>query len=287
MNVIIYKKKYCIIIGIVLLSLMIIGSFFDYQISQFLYNQNNVFGIFLASYGQLPAMLCFAVGGTLLLHMLDKHKKIEMGLCYFFAVFLNLFAVLGITMDPMLYIQGMPIFVSLVIAIAIVGFIDVLVYRVSKGASKETIKKIIILVLTVVFIELIVINIVKIPWARPRMRMISSRSDASFQPWWIVGSQMKSQLMALGVASEEFKSFPSGHTANAACAMLLCVLPMLNTKLRGKEDLLFFVGVLFAFLVAFSRIIMGAHFVTDVVVGMSVSFIIQIIVVRILFKHQS
>lgn len=119
------------------------------------------------------------------------------------------------------------------------------------------------------------------------MRMISSRHDVSFQSWWVIGNTMKDQLMALGVASEEFKSFPSGHTANAACAMLLCVLPLLNSHLEGKENLLFFIGVCFTFFVALSRIIMGAHFLTDVVTGMAISLVIQMIMARVIFKNYS
>lgn len=285
MNIRIYKKKYCVIIFIILLLLMIVGSIWDYPISQALYNSHNAFGIFFASYGQLPAMMCFAVGGTLLLRLINKNNKIKMILCIFFAIFFNLIAIIAITVDPLLYISKMSMGLSFIIAVALVGFTDILVYKFSQNASRDTIKKIVILLLSVVFIELIVINLVKVPWARPRMRMISSRHDVSFQPWWVIGNTMKDQLMALGVAGEEFKSFPSGHTANAACAMLLCVLPLLNSHLEGKEDLLFFIGVCFTFLVALSRIIMGAHFLTDVVIGMTVSLVIQIIMVKIIFKR--
>ena len=48
---------------------------------------------------------------------------------------------------------------------------------------------------------------------------------------------MKNYLMALGVAAEEFKSFPSGHTGNAACAILLVILPLVCQKLKGKENI--------------------------------------------------
>ena len=37
MDIQIYKKKYCIVIGVILLVLMGIGSIWDYQISQFFY----------------------------------------------------------------------------------------------------------------------------------------------------------------------------------------------------------------------------------------------------------
>lgn len=287
MDIQIYKKKYCIVIGVILLVLMGIGSIWDYQISQFFYNSSNIFGVFLAGYGQIPALLCMAAIGTLLLRMIDKDKKIKTMLYCCLSLLFNFIAVIGITIGALLYISRMTTLLSLVIAIGIVGIVDVLIYRLSSHASQDTIKKIVIFILLTVLIEVFVVNIVKMTWERPRMRMISSRHDVSFQPWWVIGNTMKDQLMALGVAGEEFKSFSSGHTANAACAMLLCVLPLLNRKLKGKENLLFFIGVCFTFLVALSRIIMGAHFLTDVVTGMAISLVIQMIMARVIFKNYS
>ena len=82
-------------------------------------------------------------------------------------------------------------------------------------------------------------------------------------------------------------SFPSGHTGNAACALLLGVLPVICQKLKGKENLLFFIGVIFTLIVAFSRIIVGAHFLTDVTIGMSVTFLIEVIFVYKLWKKDN
>lgn len=280
----IYKKKYCVILGMILFVLMGIGSLWDYQISLFFYDPYNIFGVFLASYGHLPALLCMAVAGTLLLRMIDQSMKIKMIFYYALAFLFNLIAVIGIALGPLLYIPEMTTLLSLVIAIGIVGIVDVLVYQLSLHASHEIINKIVLFILLVVVIEQLVINGIKIVWERPRMRLISSRNDVSFQPWWVIGNSIKEQLMASGISSEEFKSFPSGHTANAACAMILCTLPLLDKRLKGKENLLFFIGVCFTFLVAFSRIIMGAHFLTDVVVGMAIGLMIQIVIVQFVFK---
>lgn len=280
----IYKKKYCVILGMILFVLMGIGSLWDYQISLFFYDPYNIFGVFLASYGHLPALLCMAVAGTLLLRMIDQSMKIKMIFYYALAFLFNLIAVIGIALGPLLYIPEMTTLLSLVIAIGIVGIVDVLVYQLSLHASHETIKKIVLFILLVVAIEQLVINGIKIVWERPRMRLISSRNDVSFQPWWVIGNSIKEQLMASGISSEEFKSFPSAHTANAACAMILCTLPLLDKRIKGKENLLFFIGVCFTFLVAFSRIIMGAHFLTDVVVGMAICLMIQIVIVQFVFK---
>ena len=65
------------------------------------------------------------------------------------------------------------------------------------------------------------------------------------------------------------------------------VLPVICQKLKGKENLLFFIGVIFTLTVAFSRIIVGAHFLTDVTIGMSVTFLIEVIFVYKLWKKDN
>lgn len=281
----IFKKKNCIIIGLLLFVFMIIGSFYDYQISTVLLNQKSTFGILLASYGQVPAMLCFSIGGTLLMKITSLQNKVKLVISYTFGILLNAFAIMGITMDPMLYMDGMSMALSLIIAVALVLIVDVIFLKLTRNANRDQLKKFVILILGVVLIEIILINIIKVPWARPRMRMIATNGEASFQPWWIIGSNIKENLMALGVAAEEFKSFPSGHTGNAACTILLGALPLISNNLKGKEDMLFLIGVAFTFIVAFSRVIMGAHFLTDVTVGMSLTFIIEVILIFILWKR--
>lgn len=54
------------------------------------------------------------------------------------------------------------------------------------------------------------------------------------------------KLMAEGVSSDEFRSFPSGHTACAACAMLIGLLPTLRKGKEKRTRLLFILGCLWA-----------------------------------------
>ena len=102
------------------------------------------------------------------------------------------------------------------------------------------------------------------------MRLVAVDERACFLPWWQPGTDLRDALVAAGVAAEEFKSFPSGHTANASALMLLCLLPKLSVKLEGKQTALFLTGFIWAALVALPRIIMGAHYLTDTVVGLAV-----------------
>lgn len=279
-----FTKKNGIILGSFLLACLVIGSVFDYQISSLLFNPHSYFGMLFASYGQLPAMLCFSVSGLLLIRI-KKPTLISRLLCITGFVLLTSFAVLGITLDPMLYIPNMPLGISALIAVCIVILTDGLIWKYSASADKKQIKIFILILLGTILTEIILINIIKIPWSRPRMRMIAIQPQAAFQPWWVIGSDMKDHLLTLGVAAEEFKSFPSGHSGNAACAMLLCVLPLITPQCKGKETMLFMIGVLFMLIVAFSRIIMGAHFLSDVTVGMSITFIIENILVYVLVKR--
>lgn len=279
-----FTKKNGLILGSFLLLCMIVGTFFDYQISEILFNPQSFFGMLFASYGQLPAMLCFSVSGLLLIKI-KKSNWLSSLLCISGFVVLTSFAVLGITLDPMLYIPNMSLGISLLIAVCIVILTDGLIWKYSDSKDRKQIKVFIFILLGTVLTEIILINMLKIPWARPRMRMLAVQPQVAFQPWWVIGCEMKEFLITLGVAAEEFKSFPSGHSGNAACAMLLCVLPLISQKCRGKETLLFMIGAGFMLIVAFSRIIMGAHFLSDVTMGMSITFIIENIVVYVFIKR--
>lgn len=88
----------------------------------------------------------------------------------------------------------------------------------------------------------------------------------------------------MGIVSEEFKSFPSGHAANAAIMILLGSLSLLDEKFKGKKDLLFFIGFGFALVVAFSRIVAGAHFLSDVTIGILITFLFEIITIKIIWR---
>lgn len=85
----IYPKHLCMLLIFGALICMVLGSFFDYGISQAIFNESSIFGIFLASYGQLPGMLCFSVGGLLMIKTTDKTKKNKEDFAVFFRDFIE------------------------------------------------------------------------------------------------------------------------------------------------------------------------------------------------------
>lgn len=166
------KKSYLYGIAILLGVMLLAGSFYDLQISQTIYHPTSIFGIFFASFGQLPAMLSVSVGSYLLFRSTSKDHKVTYILSIILAVFLHLFAIMGITMDPMLYIPNMNIFISLIIAVLIVVIVDYLITRWIKEADARQLKRYGLALLFVMFTQIILINIIKVQFSRPRMRML-------------------------------------------------------------------------------------------------------------------
>lgn len=281
-----FSKRNVGILFAILCGCLLLGSFFDYQISSSVYHGEFLLGQICASYGQYPATIAMSIGGTLLIYVCEKRMKCTTILAFLAGILLEAMAIMMAIMDPVLYLKDMPILVIVLIAFIILLTANYAMLKWVKDASREEIKTLIKFILFVVIVQIFVINMIKIPWGRPRMRMIAVTPEAYFQPWWVIGSGLKESLTAIGVASEEFKSFPSGHTGCAACILLISVLPMLNEKARGKENLLFWIGVVFAFGIAISRIFMGAHFLSDVTIGFTVTLLVEILACRIFLKSK-
>ena len=109
----------------------------------------------------------------------------------------------------------------------------------------------------------IIMNTVKGIWGRLRMReMLDPASE--FTPWY--------QIHYRGGFDNRYASFPSGHTMNAAGMILITILPGVFPKLTGKETLLRVIAYAWADVVGFSRVVAGAHFTTDVLFGILLSY---------------
>ena len=61
---------------------MIIGTFYDYQISSYFYNERNLFGRIFAAYGQFPVSLTMSIAGILMIKITDKVISIKTILLY-------------------------------------------------------------------------------------------------------------------------------------------------------------------------------------------------------------
>lgn len=284
----IFTRRHILTVVFLSVLLMLIGSFFDYQISLMLYDPNNLLGVILSGYGQLPAMLCVSSGTALLMKNASDYrnkKDFLFILTTAFGIMLNLFVFVMLSFDTLTYIEAMPLPVSMLIAALIILFVNITLSRGCTIRSKTAVERAAWFLILTPALSLLLVNVIKIPWGRPRMRMIAVTPEAAFQPWWIAGSSLKNRLMPLGILSDEFKSFPSAHTSCAACAMAAVILPYLNKSFEGKENILFCTALLFTCLVGLSRIIAGAHFLSDITAGMAVTFLVEYILMKLILKR--
>lgn len=275
-----------LIVAAFLAVMMAVGSIWDYPISQALYNQSNWFGIFFAAFGELPGSIGIFAGGIMLILGRNKQRR-AVALCQ--AVGGALLGLLGAAMVALMPSRYLPWPTPVSIAVCAVAAVAValLTLRLCKDADRESVIRLAAILIIVVVAEMVLVNIIKIPWGRSRMRLMAEYAEIPFTPWWVAGgSQLKDSLLAAGVSSDEFKSFPSGHTANGAALMLLGLLPMVRPALFEKRSLLFFAGAAWGVLVAISRVIMGAHFVTDTTVGFAITLVVLLAVNKLVSKNR-
>lgn len=251
------------------LVMMAIGSVWDCPISQAAYNPDSPFGLFFAAFGEYPAALGFAAAGAMLLSARNREKHLTGALQIAAGCWLIFSGVAMASIFPANYL-GISIGLSAGIGLVCTGLTVWGTLRLCRTSDRRTVIQIAAVFLLVIFADILVVNLIKIPWGRARMRLVASDPRAYFMPWWQAGTGLRDTLVAAGVAAEEFKSFPSGHTANASSLMLLCFLPQISPKLAGKQNILFFIAFAWTVLVAVSRIVMGAHYLTDTTVGFAV-----------------
>lgn len=289
-NQIMIKKRHFIIVISILLVGMVLGSIFDLQINQALFSKNNAFGLAMASFGVYPCYAGLAfIGGGLIATTLNR-KDLPLfskiisyglaGLAYFVAVYLcgnELPSTNGFynSNNPFWYWM-----LSYLVAAFTLAAVSVGAYFVcKKGDAKKLWTA--LLVMAVIFVLGLLPPgfIIKLIIHRPRYRYLVRCGTVEFHNWWDSCQNYKDyfHLVVDGfiIDKEEFKSFPSGHAGTAAIMMMfLPYASMFFNKLKGKETLLFYIGFAWTILMAFSRILVGAHYLSDVCMG---SLIIMVV----------
>ena len=280
LGVMIMKKRYhlLIIIGVLLVG-FIIGSFLDLQINQAIYSDGNHFGLIMASFGVYPcyAGLAFIGGGFLSTTLRRKDLAVIWKIVSF---------VLSAAAYAMaIYLCGkewpstngynVPHLSWLSYLIAAIVFAGVYVWAFfvcKKGDAKHLWT--ILLVMTAIFtIALLPAGfVIKLFIHRPRYRLAVRGGVTAFYNWWQMFPEYKKyinvEVFGQVITKEEFKSFPSGHSGTGMImAMFLPFAAFFFPKLKGKENMLFYIGAAWGFLMMFSRLLVGAHYLTDTCMG--------------------
>lgn len=280
----IYKKD-AAAIAVILAFCLLVGSFFDYQISSALFNSSSLFGRFVEAAGELPFELTASVAGIMLVRSARPDSKASKWLAAL-GVLINV-GLVGYEIIGSLRVGGKLIAFQLVLTFALVIAANLIVYRLTRTTEPDELTRWALMVLAVWIAQAIILNVIVKPlWSRPRMRVIEATPGLNFQPWWVIGNPDKWAYIAAGVIKDGFKSFASGHTAHAAIGLMLAGLPAAAfTEKLSRRRVVFWAASLVAALVAFGRIVIGAHFLTDVSCGFALVLALECLAARIAYPH--
>lgn len=276
-------------VGIIML---IFGMIFDFQISSAIYDPINTsfFGIIMSGICELPVCFALALGGSLLIIGRNKENKTYVVLSFIFgiiAMVVGAYYVYDTFLDIAKFssTQNFELLIrilGIVFALLFVGVTVLLSFKFTKNYEDK--KKLFICGFYLLIIVCLVAALAtgfKYLWSRPRPRyiFIEENPEDLFHPLWILNP-----FKALK-DGDNFKSFPSGHTTYASLGMFVFpLLGFLFNKDKKINIILFYIGLLWALLAALSRIVAGAHFLSDVSFGLIIASCSTLLINKIMFR---
>ena len=254
---------------------IIFGSFFDLQISTAIANPTNYFALTVSAICPTIGFAAVAAMGGGFIALIIKGKY-HIALKILFGVMAA--ACLGVAIFyPAGEYFGINGFYK--IAPEWVGYLIVIIpecaamyggYILFKDNKNEKIWIVFLAITAMLLIALLaVIPIIKDNMHRPRYRLISNTDLVSFHNWWEPFKEYNDVEKLFD--HDNFKSFPSGHTAETAIVLVgITFLPMANEKYEKYQLPLFIGGCALVLLVAIARILAGAHYLSDVSMGATI-----------------
>lgn len=281
-------RRCALVVLAVLVILMVVGSFLDLQISKLLYpGHESSLGQFFAAFGELPAFLCFTCAGVLLFLIRGRLRRDWDVLFLITSALLVAFGLVMNIREACDNVPALPAWVAILVTVFAAAVAGAGVVLLTRQCPAKTVLRFLLTLVFVSFVTMVLINVIKIPWSRARMRLlVSTGNDTYFMPWWQLGGALRQRLVGEGISPDEFRSFPSGHTACAACAMLAILLPTLKKQWHDKERVCLIVGALWTLLVAVSRIWMGAHYLTDVTMACLIVLGVSVLGIYLFYFNQ-
>ncbi len=266
------------------LALFIVGTFLDLQINTALYSNRNTFGLVVSVIGTTPGYGMFAImgGGFLSLFLKKEEYKTWMRVLFMVAVLGCLGASTYFAgrefFGPNGFYWAAKSFWGYFISFPCMVCFTYLGYRLMRNVDNKNLWILLLVAIAAFALALTGgVTLFKVIFHRPRYRTIEY-TPVPYYAWYERCSNYKNYIEMYSLTSEEFKSFPSGHAAASMGVPLIAIfLPLVDEKYRKYRLPLFIGGLVFSLLVMFSRLLVGAHFLSDVSMGAMLATICMLI----------
>lgn len=291
-------KKQISIVTALLLVLTILGSIWDFEIANAVYigqmPSENIFGIIFSYIGIIPTFVGWSFLGASILCLSKKQLVNAKKRRWFIAFAILLFVLSFFYYCNTLYISNSNAFkvhfaVAYSIGIPVICIAAYLGYKLSEKSNDGELLNKVLLLAAVSLVTLLVISVTKELMCRPRFRFVLAMDETDyFRNWWQSGRSIKMSLAA-DVVTDEFASLPSGHSAYSMFAIFLFpALADYDNRLKKCKPYLFALGFIWWVATAFSRLTVGAHYLSDVTIAGVVtifSYILVLFVKRMYLKR--
>lgn len=230
----------------------------DLEISKSLYNPDNIFALFIQQYGELPGIFVLLIASVIWGFNNKSYKSkfrliiiISSALVTTFLILYSVYLIFFYTSDPLVVFNQHKILESISVIIFILIYI-ILHYSINFKSSLKILTFVKSALLTGLIGYLFFVQPLKIFWGRIRFRDLDSLFT-NFTAWYLPN----------GINGNQ--SFPSGHAAMSF--MLLPLVILVWNKKPIIKSLVISLVCMWGVLVCLCRIVIGAHYATDVLFG--------------------
>ncbi|MCR4776184.1 MAG: phosphatase PAP2 family protein [Saccharofermentans sp.] len=274
----------------------VIGTFTDHKIAPVLFSDSNMGALIVSTVGIYIFCAFYAFFfGALFSQAVNLPKENKKRTLYIVLVIVTGLVALLICGGSVLDINNLggifPVVqrnVPQMIIMLIAGLLPIsaIGYFSCKKRSDALLVKHLLLVLSAMTVSFFLYELVKMGLPRPRYRLIAKGHEGIDFHKWYDPVKNKAELIAKhGINKDDFKSFPSGHTSNSIMNITLFpALGLVYPRLRQRSMLLLVMGLCVGIAVLLSRMVLGAHFLSDVSCGGFTASVVSAVYYRLYKK---
>ena len=259
--------------------LLVFGTLYDTAIAQTVYQPDNFMAKIFESAGIFPPFIFVSSMFVVLFFMAGYSEKKQT---------VKRVVTAGLSAIPYLVYGFMAsetylsaLWARAIVAVGAAAVLTPLTFLVFRKKSQDTLKKLTVFLIFAsivsVLSSLISINVLKYVWGRPRYREMMAEGDFfldAFTPWYHIN----------GLSLHGHHSFPSGHTCSATNLLVLCALDEVFPMETNKKKTITFLVCMYIFTMAYSRLVLGAHFLSDVTGGFFIGFLVYAVAKYVYFN---
>ena len=272
---------------------IILGSFLDLNISSSIASANNGFALTVSAIGPTIGFAAVsAMGGGFIAFIIKGKYHIALKVLFGFLALccfgVSVYYPAGEYFGVNGFYGAAPEWVGYLIVIVPETAAMVGGYFLFKNYKNQNLWIVFCVIIGLLLIGLVLIlPTIKDTMRRPRYRFLAQSDLTLFHNWWEPCKNYKELMQTYGIEnSDHFKSFPSGHTAEASIPLVIITFLGLTSEDFKKYQMpAFYCGCGLIVLVAFARILAAAHFLSDVSWGatitLALTFIANEVVMRI------